>query len=200
MADLLRMPPCQNLLKAFAEPGNELFVSNSTICRAPNNFASRNSKQPFCPSKAMPISAEEKPTGASQVQVPSGGAARTTESEVSVDHAEMKNGPFLRLLFPQSVSLWREQSKQLFRLANEQPTRMVEVQGHHGGATDSRQSNDCITLPSKMFRPPIVDSGQKAYHFAGQEVSQMRLPGEVDVLRAAPHDLEELLIGTFGLL
>ena len=94
MADLLRMPPCQNLLKAFAEPGNELFVSNSTICRAPNNFASRNSKQPFCPSKAMPISAEEKPTGASQVQVPSGGAARTTESEVSVDHAEMKNGPF----------------------------------------------------------------------------------------------------------
>jgi len=37
------MPPCQNLLKAFAEPGNELFVSNSTICRAPNNFASRNS-------------------------------------------------------------------------------------------------------------------------------------------------------------
>ena len=91
------MPPCQNLLKAFAEPGNELFVSNSTICRAPNNFASRNSKQPFCPSKAMPISAEEKPTGASQVQVPSGGAARTTESEESVDHAEMKNGPFLRL-------------------------------------------------------------------------------------------------------
>jgi hypothetical protein len=45
-----------------------------------------------------------------------------------------------------------------------------------------------------------VDSGQKAYHFAGQEVSQMRLPGEVDVLRAAPHGLEELFIGTFGLL
>jgi hypothetical protein len=45
-----------------------------------------------------------------------------------------------------------------------------------------------------------VDSGQRAYHFAGQEDRQMRLSGEVDVSRAGPHDLEELSIGAFGLL
>lgn len=80
-----------------------------------------------------------------------------------------------------------EQPKELFRLADEDPAGMIQVQTEHRGSTHRRFPNEVIALPSKMHRPRVPARVEQGDELAAVGIEGLEPIGFVQVTgRATP--------------
>src|SRR5271157_2001636 len=78
-----------------------------------------------------------------------------------------------------------EQLKKLFRLADEDPPRVIQVQREHCGSARRRLPDDVVALPPKMRRPMVAAGVEQGNGLAGPRLWRQSAIRLVQVARGA---------------